>query len=507
MDWLTLGTRATPPVAGALMRVFHLEANPEDLERVHRELLRTQPDVEWVPLADRSSFLAALDEELPVLVLADRSVPGLDGLEALDLLRIRTLTVPFIFVSGSAGEELAIDTLKSGATDYVLKSRLQRLGPAVRRALTEMWARQEREQAERALDAQRRLLRTLVDAIPDAIYAVDDRGRLTMANLALLREARFTAAEALGRPLADLPLPPALAAEAVSDRALLGGDVGEVFRERADPQRDGSLRWRATTKALLREAHSDQVTGLVSITRDVTRPKELERELLDISGREQRRLGSDLHDDIGQQLSGILMMMGALKRDIAKTAPALLERIDQLHQLQRSALESVRTLARGLCPVELSQGGLPIALEGLVRQFIHLPQPLCRLEVSGGAPAGLSDEAAVHVFRIAQEALSNAVKHSGATQVVLRLQSRPGLLQLEVADDGKGMTMAATPAGHPAAGLGLQLMRYRAQMVGAELEFLQALPGAERTGTRVLLSLALRKDAGESPHAHWLETP
>ena len=99
------------------------------------------------------------------------------------------------------------------------------------------------------------------------------------------------------------------------------------------------------------------------------------------------------------------------------------------------------------------------------------------------------------------------MKHSGATQVVLRLQSRPGLLQLEVADDGKGMTMAATPAGHPAAGLGLQLMRYRAQMVGAELEFLQALPGAERTGTRVLLSLALRKDAGESPHAHWLETP
>ena len=215
MDWLTLKGQATPTVAGAPMRVFHLEANLADSECVHRELLRTQPDMDWVPLTSRAALLAALDEELPALVLADRTLPDLDGLEALDLLRIRTLTVPFIFVSGSAGEELAIDTLKSGATDYVLKSRLSRLGPAVRRALTEMWARQERHQAERALEAQRRLLRTLVDAIPDAIYAVDERGRLTMANLALLREARFTAAEALGRPLSDLPLPPALAAEAL----------------------------------------------------------------------------------------------------------------------------------------------------------------------------------------------------------------------------------------------------------------------------------------------------
>jgi signal transduction histidine kinase len=111
----------------------------------------------------------------------------------------------------------------------------------------------------------------------------------------------------------------------------------------------------------------------------------------------------------------------------------------------------------------------------------------------------------VHVFRIAQEALSNAVKHAGASTVVVRLHSLPGLLQLEVTDDGQGMVLAQPAPDHPATGLGLQLMRYRAQMVGAELEFLQTRPGAERTGTRVLLSLALRKNAGESPHAHWME--
>ena len=490
------------------MRVFHLEANPIDQELARRELLRTQPDVDWVSLPDRAAYLQALDGELPAIVLADRALPDLDGLDALDLLRLRSLSVPFIFVSAPVGEESAVEALKAGATDHVFKGRLQRLGPAVRRALTDLWIRREQELAERTLEAQRRLLRTLVDAIPDAVYATDERGRLTMANLAFLRETRTTADEVLGHSLADLALPPSLAGEAVADRALLGGDVRALFHERAAPQPEGGFRWSTTTKALLREPLGDYITGLVSITRDTTRQKELERELLDISSREQRRLGSDLHDDIGQQLSGILMMMGALKRDLARAAPSLVERIDQLHALQRAALESVRGMARGLCPVELAQGGLPFALEALVSQFTHLRQPACRLEVDGGPPAGLDDEAAVNVFRIAQEALSNAVKHSGAAQVSVRLRSRPGWMQLEVTDDGAGFASppGSTQAG-PSAGLGLHLMRYRAQRVGGDLEILPASPGAACPGTRVLLTLPLRQDAAESPHAHWMKSP
>ncbi len=481
------------------MRVFHLETNLADAERIRRELLHTQPDLEWVVLQDRAAFMAALDSELPALVLSDSAITHLAGLDALDLLRLRSLHVPFIFVSSSPGEAQTINALMSGATDYVLKNHLQRLGPAVRRALAETWARQEQELAERTIEGQQRLLRTLLNSIPDAIYAVDERGRLTMANPALLRQAHFTLTEAIGRTLTELSLPPALMEEAAADAALQLGDVTQVFRERADRQRDGSLQWRVTTKALLREPYSDHVTGLVSISRDVTRQKQLERELLDISSREQQRIGSDLHDDIGQQLSGILMMMAALKRDIANAAPELVERIEQLHQLQRSALDNVRTLARGLCPVELAQGGLPLALEALVRQFRSLPQPLSRLEVEGEFPINIDEETAVHLFRITQEALSNAVKHADATQVLVRLRGNADTLQIEVVDDGRGLAATESPATGTTS-LGLHLMRYRAQIIGAELEFLAIQPLSERRGTRVLLSLNLRQYAATRLH-------
>ena len=166
------------------MYVLHLEDDPLDAELVARELRLTQPDALLRQVATGAEYTAELEQRLPDMVLADYNLPTFTGLDALKLLRARSATIPFIFVSGSLGEELAIDMLKSGATDYVLKARLKRLGVAVDRALAEMRQREERQAVERALDDQRRLLRTLIDAIPDAIYAMDTDGNLIASNLA-----------------------------------------------------------------------------------------------------------------------------------------------------------------------------------------------------------------------------------------------------------------------------------------------------------------------------------
>src|SRR5690606_4047094 len=115
---------------------------------------------------------------------------------ALRILQERAPDVPFIFVSGSLGEERAIEALKSGATDYVLKDRLQRLPTVVARALTEARERRERREAEAALEAQRLLLGTLIDSLPDIVYATDRNGRITVVNQALL--------DTLGRPRKDV---------------------------------------------------------------------------------------------------------------------------------------------------------------------------------------------------------------------------------------------------------------------------------------------------------------
>src|SRR5690606_18696577 len=149
-----------------------------DAELIQLELARNGFDVAWRHVASEQDFRTALADEPADLVLADYTLPGFDGLTALKITQKSCPGVPFIFVSGSLGEERAIEALKSGATDYVLKDRLQRLPTVVNRALQEARERRERRQAELELEAQRLLISTVMDTLPEVIYTVDTQNRI-----------------------------------------------------------------------------------------------------------------------------------------------------------------------------------------------------------------------------------------------------------------------------------------------------------------------------------------
>src|ERR1017187_211414 len=129
------------------LRILILEDRPADAELVTRELRKAGFEFVAKTVATEKEFLAELRDAAPEVILADYSLPGYDGLSALAVVQKLCPETPFIFVSGSLGEEKAIETLHRGATDYVLKQRLPRLGPAVRRALQEREERRKREQA------------------------------------------------------------------------------------------------------------------------------------------------------------------------------------------------------------------------------------------------------------------------------------------------------------------------------------------------------------------------
>jgi DNA-binding response OmpR family regulator len=133
------------------LRILTLEDVAAHAELIERELRKAEIIFSARCVATREAFLAALGDFNPDLILADYSLPSFDGITALSIAREQCPTVPFVFVSGALGEELAIETLKQGATDYVLKQRLERLVPAVRRALREAGERAARRQAEDAL--------------------------------------------------------------------------------------------------------------------------------------------------------------------------------------------------------------------------------------------------------------------------------------------------------------------------------------------------------------------
>ncbi|MGA9755340.1 MAG: PAS domain S-box protein [Desulfobaccales bacterium] len=152
------------------LRILILEDLPSDVELMVYELREAEIAHTYRHVTDRENFLAALQNDPPDLILSDFHLPRFDGLEALALAQATCPDVPFIFVSGAMGEEVAIDAVKRGATDYVLKDRLPRLGPAVQRALREAEARRERRHALAALRESEENYRLLVKNIPAVVY-------------------------------------------------------------------------------------------------------------------------------------------------------------------------------------------------------------------------------------------------------------------------------------------------------------------------------------------------
>jgi PAS domain S-box-containing protein len=155
------------------LRILNLEDNEADAELNQAMIAARWPHVEFVRVDNRADFIARLEGEKFDLIFSDYTMPGFDGREALQLARQKCPAVPFLFVSGTIGEDSAIEALKNGATDYVLKHRLMRLIPAADRALREAEERAERDRAERAMRESEHKYREVFECLADAAFLTD----------------------------------------------------------------------------------------------------------------------------------------------------------------------------------------------------------------------------------------------------------------------------------------------------------------------------------------------
>lgn len=194
--------------------------------------------------------------------------------------------------------------------------------------------------------------------------------------------------------------------------------------------------------------------------------KRLEREILAAGERERQSIGADLHDGLGQQLTALELMCTVLKDD-AGNNPGMVKRLTTMGKLLREAIMQTRFLARGLVPVGSDPDSLQIGLAELAERINALGRARCEFECR--QPVLLSDAAvASHLYRIAQEAMNNAVKHAQARTVKIRLAKADGALLLEISDDGDGFSPKAR-SDTRGGGLGLGVMQHRASVIGAEL--------------------------------------
>jgi PAS domain S-box-containing protein len=208
-----------------------------------------------------------------------------------------------------------------------------------------------------------------------------------------------------------------------------------------------------------------RIVEVEGIARDITERRRLEREILEISNREQRRIGHDLHDGVCQQLAAITYLLDILgDRLEEKKAPEFAE-AQRIGNLINDANAHARSVARGLFPVRLEEHGLVLAIEELTASVANRYRITCRL-VNRAVPFNVDSETELHLYYIVQEALLNAVNHGKATSVIITLVPEADRLRLTIQDNGNGFEQTSKDR----YGMGIRIMRYRAKVIGASLD-------------------------------------
>jgi signal transduction histidine kinase len=206
-----------------------------------------------------------------------------------------------------------------------------------------------------------------------------------------------------------------------------------------------------------------QPAGLIAVATDVTERFRLQREVLEISDREQARIGQDIHDGLCQQLIGLAMCANSLEQSLASDQRAAeAETAKKIGRLLDEAITEARSVCQGLYPIRLSNQGLSPALQDLATETTERHGLKCSCNLNNES-LECDMATATHLYRIAQEAINNAVKYSGARTLNLSLFATDHEITLQIKDDGKWLNKQKAS---PRSGMGMHIMHYRAQLIG-----------------------------------------
>jgi PAS domain S-box-containing protein len=341
----------------------------------------------------------------------------------------------------------------------------------------------KRIRAEQALRESEAKARAIVETTVDGVITIDKRGRIESFNQAAESIFGYAAEEVIGENVKMLMPPPyreehdgyMRSYRETGRRQIIG-----IGREVTGKRKDGSTFPMDLAVSEVGLGDRRIFTGIV---RDITERRRLEKEILDVTEQERRRIGQDLHDGLGQMLTGIGLLSQNLTRQLEERDLPEAEDAAEITDLLREADQYARDLARGLTPVDLEASGLVAALQRLVANAERLFDIECVLDEVGSALVH-DGTTATHMYRIAQEAVSNAVRHGQADRIKISLASGVEQIRLRVQDDGVGFSETERNG----AGMGVHIMNYRARIVGGTLD----ITSGSEAGTTVTFTLPRR---------------
>lgn len=505
------------------LRVLLVEDSENDALLLELALQRTGFSAQCERVQTADGLANALDNQEWDVVIADYVMPQFDGLSALALVKEKGFDLPFIIVSAHITDDTAVAAMKAGAHDYVMKDNLTRLGPAVERELRDAEVRRARKLTEKKLWEEHAFRSAIENSIPSGIAVVNLDGKQTYVNPAFCEMVGWSEKELIGAK-APFAYWPADEVDSITSSLaqVIDGDSpadGFEFRfcrkngERFDvlvlvtalrDTFDNISGWlssitditeRKKAEAELRRSHeelerrveertADLSTANSRLKSEIAERRRLEHELLDITEKERRRIGLDLHDDLGQKLAGVALMAKGLQLRLAKHRAPEAADAAKIHELLEQAMSHAREFARDLATLDFSENDLPSAIGKLAAHAKESFGITCRFKSDAAIPP-LESNTVRQLYKITQEALTNAIKHGKTKQVSIQLSNGSNKLSLTIRNSGSPFPSVVGRN----AGMGLRIMNYRANLIGASLEI---KPG-DTDGTVVTCLVPIKK--------------
>jgi two-component system, NarL family, sensor histidine kinase UhpB len=432
----------------AVLKILLIEDSVSDAEILKAFLLSHKPHCVFKVVMTEDAFNQALDAFVPDVIISDNTLPQFSATDALDIFTRRNLPIPFILVTGTVSEEFAVNVIKAGADDYILKDRLTRLPSAIDAALEKKKTEAERKKAEELI----RFKANLLKAVGEAVIATDLAGTVLYWNYAAENIYGWQASEAMGRNIMEITP----AGQSVEEAAaiMLQLQQGRSWSGECMVQRKDGTRFPAYVSDSPFFDQEGKLSGIIGISYDLTGQKEAEarmrlmekkmaRQLVEeqkkisraiIRGQEAEKnhIGRELHDNINQILAGAKMfLVSAGKKD-----ETIKELVSYPVELLNDSIEEIRRLTyRQVTP--LKDIMLKEQLGKLFEGIEQAAPVLAELDFNIDEQL-FSDELKLNLYRIVQEQLTNIVKHAAAKKIQVSVSKQDNNIVLAIADDGCG---------------------------------------------------------------------
>ncbi|MCX6303602.1 MAG: PAS domain S-box protein [Bacteroidetes bacterium] len=453
------------------LNILVIEDSQADAELNVRLLRSAGYEVTYQRVESAPEMIEALNGETWDLILSDYLMPNFTVQAALEIYHKGGLNVPFIVISGAIGEVKAVQLIKAGAHDYLLKSNMARFIPVVERELREMNNQRAIINISNALSSSEEKFRSYIDNAPDGVFVADETGKYIEVNDAACRITGYSKEELLTMQISDL-----LPDESHEIGITQFSHVVNTGTSKADllfKHKSGMLRWWTVEAVKLDE------TRFLSFTKDITDRKNanlevmkareelqhLNQYLMDARENERATVAMEIHDELGQALTAIKIDLKWVQEhleDIDKSS----QKLSRIIEMTNDTIKKVQRISAELRPELLDDLGLATAIEWYSDEFEKRTGMKCVLSLEDVPDEG--ERINLALFRIFQEALTNIIRHANATTVYITLRPLPDGITLIIEDDGVGISQKSISSGKS---LGLIGMRERARQISGTVEF------------------------------------